>query len=253
MTIICNSARKNKLPKSINQFLLQNDALCKRMHTETYYRDKVWNSWHCCYCEAQFAAISVRVRVFQVLLQQQRTLFFCCALIIKGNTDDWHTYIESLVYPQLPTQRHSVWIFSNTQADLVTVTSHITYHTQVSSAFTCSSVQQGFYAAASVGRRGSKSIQRAQAETTGPCSPAAAAALFLAWWREAQGLLMEKSFRFQRVFFLPLPFLLYWIRANTNTTQRCGVCLLSHLEQNLNCVTKHPVCVSVFISRSPVQ
>ncbi len=141
---------------------------------------------------------------------------------------DAHASLYSLISPCRPTYKHTVWICANTnptlsvQTDPVTVTSHIAHHTQVSSAFTCSSVQQGLYAAASVGRRGSKCIQRAPAETT----EAHVLLLLLlcswpgggehrGWWRRVS--------RFKRIFF-SLPFLPNWIRANTNTTQGC-VCV----------------------------
>lgn len=88
------------------------------------------------------------------------------------------------------------------QANLVTVTSHIAYHIQVSRAFTCSSVQQGLYAAASTGKRGSKCIQRAPAETTEArvllllllCSWPGGGEHRGCWWRRVSG--------FKRIFFL---------------------------------------------------
>lgn len=146
--------------------------------------------------------------------------------VISGHTQT----VKSPLYLCLPTLRHTVWICADkhtnstlsAQTDLVTVTSHIAHHTQVSSAFTCSSVQQGLYAAASVGRRGSKCIQRAPAETT---EARVLLLLLLCSWPgggEHRGCWWRRVSSFKRVSFYPTGY-----KHNTEVCVCvCSVCLL---------------------------
>lgn len=76
----------------------------------------------------------------------------------------------------------------------LTVPSHTVHHAQVSSAFTCSSVQRGLYVAVSSGTRSSKCIQRAAAETTEAhviplplCSWSGGRKHRGCWWRRVSG------------------------------------------------------------------
>lgn len=132
--------------------------------------------------------------------------------------------------------------YLQTQADLVTVTSHIAHHTRVSSAFTCSSLQQGLYAAVSVGRRGSKCIQRAPAETTEPrvlllplCSWPGGGEHQGCWWRRVSGFKRAGFFCFfSSPFSTPTGSRQIQTQHRAVRAHLCRVCLLSHLEQNLN-------------------
>lgn len=139
------------------------------------------------------------------------------------------------------------------QTNLVTVTSHIARHTRVSSAFTCSSVQQqGLYAAASVGRRGSKCIQRAPAETT----EARVLLLLLCSWPgagEHRGCWWRRVSHFKRVS-SPL-FLPHWIMANTTLCLAVcpcvSVCLCVYYSilSRIWTIYKAPTVFVLFISR----
>lgn len=150
-------------------------------------------------------------------------------------------FLPTLIHTSHESQTHA-------QIDLVTVRSHIARHNQVSSPFTCCSVQQGFYVAASVGRRGSKYIRRAPAETTEPrvllllllCSKPGGGE-----HRGADG----EEFQISKGFFL-FPSLFYPTGSGQMQTQHtgvcvhvCSVCLSSQSKQNLNSATHCPVCV----------
>ena len=134
------------------------------------------------------------------------------------------------------------------QTDLVTVTSHIAHHTAVSSAFTCSSAQQGLYAAASVGRKGLQMYPKGSGwDNRGPCSPPAAVAaapgLVEGSTRAADG----EEFQVSKGFFFF--FLVGWVRMNINTTQGCvrvcAVCVYYSILNRIWTVHKAPsyVCI----------
>lgn len=133
------------------------------------------------------------------------------------------------------------------QTDLVTVTSHIAHHTAVSSAFTCSSAQQGLYAAASVGRRGSKCIQRAPAETTEArvllllllllllCSWPGRGEHKGCWWRRVSG--------FKRILFFSTRLGQDEYKHNTGVCVRLYGVFIIAFWTGFELFTRHPVCV----------
>lgn len=93
-------------------------------------------------------------------------------------------------------------------------------------------------------------------DNRGPCSPPAAAAVLPAWWRRTQGASHGKESPISKDFLFNSPHLhpkLDQGKDKHNTysvcmyVHLCRACSLSHYEPNLNCVTKHPLCVCAFL------
>lgn len=163
---------------------------------------------------------------------------------------------HSRMYSCLSTQRRVLWLYVQPHINSIldcpcySTESHCSPHCSQHCIHMLISTTRPLCCSANWERRFKMYPKGSGWDNRGPCSAAVAAPL-LAWWRGAQGLLMEESFRFQKDFFFFCCFSKPLDRGNTVVcvcvyVYLCAVCVYHSISHRTTAVHRVPsgVCFS---------